>query len=56
MKVGDLIRTGGKNNVYWGTIIRTFKGVCGTVKEAHVLWFNGQVTHEHHTTLEVICK
>jgi len=56
MKVGDLIRTGGGNNVFWGTIIKTFKGVCGTVKEAHVLWFDGHVTHEHHTVLEVVCK
>ncbi len=57
MKVGDLVRTGGGNNVFWGTIIKTFKGVCGTAKEAHVIWVDGKITHEHHTVLEVVlCK
>ncbi len=56
MKVGDLVRTGGGNNIFWGTIIKTFNGVCGTAKEAHVIWVDGKITHEHYTTLEVICK
>ena len=57
MKVGDLVRNWSRDKIYWGTIIRTFKGVCGSAKEAHVLWVDGQITHEHHTVLEVmVCK